>query len=205
VAAAWHLSNAEFHLMPWLVYDFKRDSLLEKIAEIKGTEHIDVSFMPKKPGIYFVHPHPDDKEVVQAQLMKVWEQQNTGVFIDEGYMVSSSPNSKSSLRLLLTQGRSLHIPMIMLSQRPVWLDRFVFSESDFYQVFALNHVGDRNKIMEYIPHDISNHLPAYHSYWHDVSGRETVVLKPVPTDNEIFEVIDRKLETLRAKKRRTFI
>lgn len=191
--------------MPWVVYDFKRDQLLAKIGAMKGTQHIDTTEIPSKPGIYFVHPHPDDVEAVNKQLAGIWEQQDTGVFVDEGYMVSQGSNSRSWLRALLTQGRSMHIPMIILSQRPVWMDRFVFSESDFYQVFALNHSGDRKKIMEYIPADLDERLPDYHSYYYDVARDETVVLRPVEPEETILSRFDERLEAMRAKSRRVFI
>lgn len=205
VAAVWHLSHTDFQWLPWIVYDFKRDALLSQIGELEGTEHIGLEEIPRYPGIYFVHPHPDDSEAVQAQMWKIWQQKNTGVYVDEGYMVCGPSNSNSAFRSLLTQGRSKHVPMIILSQRPVWLDRFVFSESDFYQLFALNHSGDRKRMMEYIPADLNKPLPTYHSYYHDVATAETVVMKPVPTSDDILRVFDSKLSAMRARKRRVLI
>jgi len=204
-AAVWHFSHADWDQKPWVVYDFKRDALLARIGEMEGTHHIGTDEIPERPGIYFVHPHPDDTELVQDQMRGIWERQDTGVLIDEGYMVSSAPNSPSWLRTLLTQGRSLHIPMIILSQRPVWLDRFVFSESDFYQIFQLNHKGDRQKIMEYVPADLSERLPAYHSYYYDVAENETVVMRPVPDEDTILETFRDRLEAMNARRRRVVI
>lgn len=205
VVAVWHLSQANFTRRPWIVYDFKRDSLLKEIGDIPGTEHIDTSYVPKKPGIYFVHPHPDDKDEVESQMWGIWQQERTGVYIDEGYMVCSPTSPNRAFRSLLTQGRSKHIPMIVLSQRPCWLDRFVFTESDFYQVFALNHKGDRKTMMEYIPADLTQPLKEYHSYYHDVSKGETYVMKPVPTSDAILEVFERRLDSMRNKERRVMV
>lgn len=210
VAAVWHLSNANFESMPWVVYDFKRDSLLRQISELgqqidAGAYEIGLEDLPTRPGIYFVHPHPDDIEPVRAQMMRIWEQENTGVFVDEGYMVCGPLNPNPAFRTLLTQGRSMHIPMIILSQRPVWLDRFAFSESDFYQIFALNHSGDRKKIQEYIPDNLNKPLPPYHSYYHDVGKSETVVMRPVPTDAQILAVFARKFEAMRPKREKSRI
>jgi hypothetical protein len=204
-AAGWHLSRANFDTMPWIVYDFKRDSLLAEIANLEGAEHIDLDEVPTKPGIYFVHPMPDDHEAVQAQMWRIWRNENTGVYIDEGYMVCGPPVINRPFRTLLTQGRSKHVPMIILSQRPCWLDRFVFTESDFYQVFALNHKGDRAKMMEYIPADLSHPLPQYSSYYHDVSAAETVVMKPVPDFDTILQTFDSRLQAMRKRKVRVLI
>lgn len=204
-AAVWHLSEANFTAMPWLVYDFKQDGLLSEIAALDGAEHIGLEEVPRKPGLYFVHPLPHEIEAVQAQLWKVWGQENTGIYCDEGYMMAPPPAVNPAFRSLLTQGRSKHIPMIILSQRPVWLDRFVFSESDFYQVFALNHSGDRKKMMEYIPADLNKRLPEFWSYYHDVSAAETVVCKPVPFGPEVMEVFDKRLATLKRKRVRRVV
>ncbi len=205
VIAVWHLSKANFDEVPWIVYDFKRDSLLGKVGALKGTEHIDTSVIPSKPGIYFVHPQPDDKDLVERQMWGVWAQENTGVYVDEGYMVCSPTNPNRAFRSLLTQGRSKHIPMIILSQRPVWLDRFVFTESDYYQVLALNHKGDRKIMMEYIPADLSQRLPRFHSYYHDVAEDQTFVVKPVPTSDAILEVFETRLAKMQKRFRRVMV
>lgn len=205
VAGVWHLSNGFFTEIPYVVYDFKRDVLLAKVAQLDGAEEIDTTFVPSKPGIYLVHPHPDDREAVEAQLLKIWERGNTGIFVDEGLMIGGSPNKRSNFRLILTQGRSLHIPVITLSQRPAWLDRFVFSESEFFQVFDLSTDDDQRRMMQNIRADISEPLPEYHSYWYDVKAKKTVVLKPVPTDGDVLSTIARRLDTLKDRSRRVFV
>jgi len=205
VAGVWHLSHADFLSKPWIIYDFKRDELLARIGELDGAYEIGLNELPSHPGLYFVHVHPDESEGVQEQMRLIWQKQNIGIFIDEGYMVSPSPNKRSWFRVLLTQGRSLHVPVIILTQRPAWLDKFVFTESEFYQVFRLNHSGDRKKIMEYVPADLSEPLPDYHSYYHDVGKHRTVVLKPVPTGDAIISTFEKRLEELTKKSRRVVI
>jgi len=209
VAGVWHLSQANYITKPWLIYDFKRDDLLAEIEALEGSYEITTDDIPDKPGLYFVHPHPDDTEAVQDQMRRVWERRNIGIYVDEGYMVSSGRNKRNWFRTLLTQGRSLHIPIITLAQRPSWIDRFVFTESQFYQVFRLNHVGDRNKIMEYVPADLSQPLAEFHSYYHDVGANKTYLVKPVPTGDAIISVFQTKLEKMLEKpelqKRRVFL
>ncbi len=209
VAAAHHLSKADFTVKPWIVYDFKHDGLLTAIAGLKGAEHIGLDTVPRRPGLYFVHPLPHEVEAVQAQMWRIWSQENTGVYCDEGYMAAPPPGVNPAFRALLTQGRSKHIPMIVLSQRPVWLDKFVFSEADFFQVFALSHIGDRKKVMEYVPADLTRRLPPYYSYYHAVNNPETgepetLVLKPVPEPDVILEHIETRLLSMR-KKHRTVV
>lgn len=191
-AAMWHFSKRDFDIKPWIVYDFKYDEL---INGIEGATHIKVDApIPRDPGIYIVHPHPGETDLVDQQMWAIWEHENVGVYIDEGYMLGQ--NSKG-FRALLTQGRSKHIPMIVLSQRPVWMDRFVFSESEFFQVFRLQHKKDLANVQQFIPYDLSRRLPEYHSYYYDVPANKMVILKSVPDRDAILDTFDMKLEKIR--------
>lgn len=189
-AAAWHLSMRSWDVRPWIVYDYKMDELLN---EIQGVRHIDTNEVPKHPGIYFVHPHPDDIESVIKQLWKIWEQENIGLYVDEGYMICSPQMPNPAFRSILTQGRSKHIPVITLSQRPVWLDRFVFSETDYYQVFALNDARDRRTVQNFVPVDLEVRLPDYYSWYYDVGKDKPVVLKPVLQKQQLLALFDMRM------------
>jgi hypothetical protein len=195
-AAVWHLAHRSWDVMPWIVFDFKLDELLNSIP---GAVHINTEDLPIDPGIYLVHPHPDDLGAVRAQMRRIWEARNIGVYVDEGYMVCSPTSPNPEFRALLTQGRSLNIPVITLSQRPVWLDRFVYSESDFYQVFTLNDRRDRQTIASYIPEgeaDLDERLPDFYSWYYDVGRDELVKLKPVPDQAGILAIFEERLEEM---------
>src|SRR5262249_25496998 len=158
-AALWHLSMRDIDRRPWIVYNWKRDMSIDSIPHKRD---IELDEIPVKPGVYVSHPHPNQAEEVEAQMWAIWERGETGVYIDEGYMLG---RNSASFRALLTQGRSLHVPMIVLSQRPVWLDLFVFSESDFIQVFHLQHKRDGKNVQEFVPIDPEKRLPQYYSYY----------------------------------------
>lgn len=194
-AALWHLSNRNFDVRPWVIYDFKMDDHIEKL----DAEEIDLEFVPKKPGLYVVHPHPSQQEEVNEHLWKIWAKERIGIFADEGYMIPN-PVKNNAFQACLTQGRSKQIPMIILSQRPVWLSRFVFSESDFFQIFQLNDLDDEKTVQRYIREKIStNSLPDYHSYYYDVSNRSLTGFSPVPDEATIIDSINSRL----APRRRT--
>lgn len=182
-AGIYALSVRSIQTIPWIVYDFKADEL---INEIPFAKHIELSDMPEKPGVYIVHPHPDQVSEIEAQMWKIWERENMGVFVDEGYMVCNPLQPNRAFRSILTQGRSKHVPVIILSQRPVWLDRFVFSEADFFQVFPLNDKRDRATIASYMPVNLDERLPDYHSYYYDVARDSVAIMKPVPVKVKIL-------------------
>jgi hypothetical protein len=191
-AALWHLSKASYDRKPWIVYDFKGDELINSIEGAEDRELSDK--LPERPGIYVYHPDPDDEDGVDAHMRQIWERENMGVFVDEGYMVGK--NNKG-FRRILTQGRSKRIPLITLSQRPVWMDRFVFSESGFFQVFRLQHNGDLRKVNEFIPYSLNQRLPEYHSYYYDVARNEIGIMAPAPDQDAILDTFDARLSKLK--------
>ncbi len=192
VAGLWHLSNADLLNRPWIIFDFKND---ENIAELAARE-LTLRETPKKPGLYVYRPIPElhDAEV-RAALWRIWKQENIGVFTDEGFMLGSERNKNPALNALLTQGRSKNIQMITLSQRPAWMSRFVFSESDFFQVFRLNDRRDYDNIQAMISLDIRRRLPPYHSHYYDVGRDQASILGPVPKRSEIIDKINAKLKS----------
>lgn len=188
-AGLWHLSRRNYDVKPWVIYDWKGD---EFIASLEGTFELDVSDKaPEHPGLYIVSPVPeDDDEAVEQQMTDIWRAENIGVFIDEGYMVQAK---NKGYRKLLTQGRSKHIPMIILSQRPVWMDKFTFTESEFKQVFRLQSDDDVKKMQEYIPFDLTRRLQRRWSYYYDAMEDRLDILRPVPDQDVIRSAFAAKL------------
>src|SRR5215469_12979317 len=71
--AAWVLSFAPFDRQPYIIVDYKHDELLN------GTDHIKeiaLGEIPKKKGLYIVHPRPDiDDDAMNDWLFKIWERE----------------------------------------------------------------------------------------------------------------------------------
>lgn len=199
-AALWHLSQRNFDEKPWVIYDFKHDELIEAI---EGANHLDVNAPPPdRPGLYIVNPVPGQEGEVDAQMMQIWDRENIGVYVDEGYMI---PKNSLGFRSLLTQGRSKHIPVIVLSQRPVWMDRFTFTEANYIQVFRLQHIDDTKTVEGFVPnptdsaktHPLRKRLPEYWSYYYDVGRNKLMEVKPVPDPDAILDTFDLRLRKLR--------
>lgn len=195
-AATWQLSERDLKSRPWIVFDYKGDKLL---GSIENAIEWDIrSKPPKRPGLYITRPLPHEVDEVETFLWEIWKRGKTGIYVDEGYMINKF--SKAFIAIL-TQGRSKEIPMIILSQRPVAVTRFVFSEADFFQIFWLNHHDDRKTVGAFTPIDMDKRLPEFHSYWYDVKNDEQAILGPVPSENEILDTFDRRL----AKEKPRFI
>jgi DNA helicase HerA-like ATPase len=193
--ASWVLSYANWPTRPWVIIDYKKDDILRELP----TEEIGVNDrrLPRHPGLYVVHPRGrHDDEAVEAMLGKIWAKGATGVYVDEGHMLPDS----GGLQDLLTQGRSKSIPVICLTQRPKWLNRFVFSESDYYALFHLNDKRDRITVGEFLPEQAKEPLPARYSWYYDVSHNALFKLRPVPGRQAILDTFDER-NPARVKKR----
>lgn len=192
--AACVLSNAPFDKMPYIAIDYKNDDLLAQIGRLKEIELSDP--IPEKPGLYVVRPLPSEADDVEKWLWKIWEKGHTGLYIDEAYLL---PN-KEAIKNILAQGRSLRIPVIAASQRPVDVPRSIFTEASHIAVFRLNDRRDKKTVAEFTPDGmLENRLPDYHSFWYSVKDhsagdpRPYHVLSPVPIAEKIVETINDRL------------
>lgn len=196
-AGVWGLSYRSFNTRPWIIFDYKGDEL---ISAIEYAQEIRIDKKPpNKSGVYVVRPLPNDDEAVQAFLWNVWKQRDIGLYFDEGYMVSGQGKKCPPLDAILTQGRSLSIPCITLTQRPVYLNRFVISEADVFQCFHLNNPNDRERVGEFVPAIMQREVPRYWSHWYNVADRYHAVLKPVPDDAAILERFYTRLKPARRR------
>lgn len=191
------LSYLNWNKKPWIIFDYKHDDL---IGDIPHSEVLGINEkMPKHAGIYIMRPTPRDDEIIEKRLWDIWSKENTGIYIDEGYMI---PEKEGGLQACLTQGRSKKIPMIILSQRPAFISRFCFTEADILTAFRLSDIKDRKRVFELIPekhkHEIKNDLPPYHSLYYDVKKDNFLKLSPAPDSDTILNVF----ESRKIKKRK---
>lgn len=188
------LSKRDLKKETWVYLDFKNDSE-DIVNQLSGVKHIDYHDMPKKPGLYAIHPFHSEKEEINNFLWKLWDRRNVGIYVDEMYPL----NDSDAIEAILTQGRSLYIPVIMNAQRPAFITRFMFSEAQYISVFHLNDVRDWKTISGYmpIPHEqwILDNMHQYHSLWFDVTKRQLTLFKPAPSKDEIFARLDAQLRT----------
>jgi len=163
------------------VLDFKGEKLF---AELGLTPWSIGDDLPKEPGVYWLRILPGQEQEVSQFFFKCYDTENILIFIDEAYML---PYQDRWVRACLTQGRSKNIEIIALTQRPVKIDVFFFSEATFMSVFRLNVKDDRKRVSEYMDGREIPRLPRFHSLWYDVALDEAVTLEPVPGDELLIE------------------
>lgn len=207
-AGGWVLSEKDLGNTRTFILDYKGDELF---AAMRNVREITVKEkLPTENGLYIIHavPFEVEQERMRAWLYRLWESGNAGLFADEGYMVPGEKNGP--FQAVLTQGRALRLPTIVLSQRPVGVNRFVFSEASHTIVFDLNDERDKDVIREFTPTGFMDWvppgigipdpyngeilLPKYHAKWYNKKDNSRFVLRPVPSADEIIAAIDAQLK-----------
>lgn len=195
------LSSRNYLEMPWVIIDYKGDQLISKLVEQNKIQVVDVhKDPPKKPGLYIMYPLPIiDDAAIETWLWKVWKQENLGLYIDEGYALPQ----RQAFDVILTQGRSKRIPVIVLYQRPVYMSRFATAQADFFAVFDQNDERDLKTTQAFIKPAFYNgqkitvytELPPYHCLWYDVGKGVTSILTPAPDEKQILATFRGRLKT----------
>lgn len=189
----WLLSQIDLNAKPWYVLDYKGEQLLNSIPRIR---EIDFKETPSQPGLYILRSRPDLETETEAWLWKIWESDDRGLFIDEGYMLPEI--RKGAFSALLTQGRAKRISVITLSQRPVRVDRTAISEASHIVAFDLNDHRDHKSLEEVVPKGLmALPVPKFHARWYSVKKNVTWILKPVPEADEIMNAINDQLPPLK--------
>lgn len=193
----WCLSRRSYDAMPWIILDAKHDSVIARIPRLTQIR-VDQK-PPVRRGLYVARPTVAefDDGVVSAFLYDIWRNEHTGIFIDEGYAFN---RFDKALKTVLTQGRSKHIPVISLSQKPSWVSPFLFSESEFKSVFYLDQPADIERTMAWLPARDPNTgariapdlLADHESYWCH-RRKQFARLGPCPPEAEIFETFDQRV------------
>lgn len=215
VRAVHLLSTRNFNAMPWVIIDYKGDGLIRRIVKECKIKVLKVTDKPPtKPGLYILYPQPlIDDEAMEAWLMNCWKQENIGLYIDEGYALPNMGKTQA-FTLILTQGRSKHVPVIILYQRPVYMNIFAVAQADFFAVFEQNIEADLKKTREFIePAEtptgekitVYSKLPKYHCLWYDVSNGHTSILRPAPNEADLMATFKQKLNATKPTKKGAFV
>jgi hypothetical protein len=188
VEGAWILSRQNFDKRPWVALDYKREEFWDIVGD-PPMRRLRLGEMPGPRGLYRMTVLPGDDDRVEDWLWKVWRRGNIGLFADEVTLLPS----REAFPAILRQGRSLHIPIISCTQRPVKVDRELFSESTIRIVINLDDARDFKVCQEFIPNLPPRQLPKYWSYWYDSRERQLKVLQPVPKPDSIARELRKKV------------
>ena len=188
----WLLSEMPIDQMPWVIVDYKREP---KMNVIPYAQFVDVGFIPKEAGVYIVRPLVSETQEMEDYLMEIWDHEVIGLYIDEGVMLAKS----RALETILIQGRSKQVPVIMLTQRPVDISRYSFSESQVRVLFPNDDRREQKTVSEFMPvfrerNSGDDLIPEFHSYYYEVKKRRLDKVSPVPSLAQIMRAFESKLK-----------
>lgn len=177
--------NGAWKDMPVTIFNPKNTRLVNSL----GAKEWSVQKPPPvEPGLYVVRPFPEeDTDAVTEYLLRVWEQENHGLYFDE---ILDLGTRNKGFRRLLSQGREKHIPMIYCTQRPAWIDQYAFSEADFFAVFDLSKDDDIKRAKKDVPGYDETKLDRYEPYWYDVIDKRGTILNPCPSEAQILKLYE---------------
>lgn len=196
VFAAHMLSCAPLNYMPYILIDYKNEELFNSIHHKR---YIDFKDQPTEPGFYILKAEPNkDDERVNEFLYRCLRKERRGLIYDEGFSI---PNN-GAMETIYMQGRSKHIPVMTLTQRPVWLTRYAFTEASYLCLFRLNDRRDQDTVKAWVPKNdpvwnMQIRLPNYHARWYDAKQDASWVLNPAPNPDLILEKFEDKLKPKR--------
>jgi hypothetical protein len=216
--AMWLFAEcADFDKKPWVFVDYKGEIILKQ-AEAEGmVEELPLDRMPKNAGVYVVRPDiiKHGVEPVVNFLKLVYQRENCGLFLDEATMIPElrgDGNSGGPYQALLSQGRSKNIPVWTLAQRPAFVNKMVYSESEFTCAFRLKSQEDFKKLVtEAVADDTDNfeavwtvngkikqaRLPDHYSRWFDDKQGRSWILKPSPGPTEILNILFDRVDRMK--------
>jgi hypothetical protein len=192
VFAAHMVSYAPLDRMPYILVDYKDEDLFNRVERAR---YLDFKDVPKEPGFYILKAEPSkDDDKVNEFLYRQLKAEKRGLIYDEGFSI---PN-KGAMETIYMQGRSKHVPVITLTQRPSWLTRYAFTENSYLCYFRLTDKEDQKTIKRWLPDDdpvwnFKKVLPKYWARWYDNQQNASFVLKPAPDAETILERFDDKL------------
>lgn len=178
---AWLLSHVRFDKRPWVVIDYKKEEFYERLPR-GAIRPLKLGRMPDRRGLYLMNIQPGMEEETNDWFWNIWKKGNVGIFADEASLLPKGDAFKAILR----QGRSKRIPVIALTQRPVDVQREIFSEANYYSLFRLNDRRDYKVVEGFVPIDSSKlKLAEHHSIWYDAGRNALFHMRPVPQPEEI--------------------
>jgi hypothetical protein len=202
--------SADFDKKPWIVLDFKGEDLIQTALSEGIFEPLKIDAkLPKKPGIYVVrHYARDGAAPVLEFLWSIYDQGRIGLFVDEATMVPEvrgEANSGGPFQSILSQGRSKQIPVYTLAQRPVNVNRMIYSESNYHSVFRLKNDDDWDTVLKNIPKHSKNYeqvwnpdleLDKYWSRWYDEERNISFKLRPCPPPENILDTLAKRIDSM---------
>ncbi len=178
VGSLWLLSRSPGL---WIILDRKYDNTFDGVGPVVG---LDTNYekLWEENRVLVVRPETSDPAELDKWIGVISERyQHIGLLVDELYYVHSNGRAGDGLVGWLTRGRSRGQSFIGCTQRPAWISRFCFSESDYIVSYTLNLSDDRKRMYEFTGRkDMLQKTKRHKWSWYDVSEDRLTRFGKVP-------------------------
>lgn len=182
--ACWLLNRSPGH---WLILNPKWTAAFNKMPDSKTIESLDLKKIGDslaKNRFTIVNPKStqSDPDTLDALVMWLHESYtDVGLCVDELYSIHRNGTAGPGLIGWLTRGRELRQSFLGLTQRPAWLSKFLFSESDYIGGMSLALENDRKRMFEITGQPaFLEKLPPRFWLWYDAENDSLRKFGPVP-------------------------
>jgi hypothetical protein len=185
---------------PIYVMDTKGDAaiqmFMDKQAETKNVQIINspaeiAKFAKQKAGPEYAHILPPASELAEPEILDGYLEAIYAagrpclVCIDEAYQVHNGHRAGPGLIGLLTRGRSKGMSLICCTQRPAWLSRFVFTESQRFFVYRLQDLRDYKTLREMgVPYPQNKSLAKFCFFCYNSGESDGTFYAPIPIEHD---------------------
>jgi len=171
----------------WLILNPKGTSAYKNLPDCNTVKGINLNKIEKSLEEYrFTNLIPSPGQSTAENMdafVEYMHQSYTGVglIVDELYSMHKNGQAGQGLIAWLTRGRELKQSFLGLTQRPAWVSKFVFSESDYVGGMSLVLSDDRKKMYEMTGQsEMLGVLPEHEWLWYDIRKNSLRYLAPVP-------------------------
>lgn len=176
----------------WVIINPKNTRAYDTLPDSNNVDGIDIPKIKKsieEHRFTIITPKANQLSPDTLDLLIQWlitEYTNIGISIDELYAVHKNGQAGEGLIGLLTRGRELKQSFLGLTQRPAWLSKFLFSESDYIGGMSLNLEDDRKRMFAFTGKKaFLEKLPEQDWLWYEVGTDNLRAFNPVPLDKRI--------------------
>lgn len=149
--ACWLLNRSPGH---WIILNPKWTGAFKNLPDSQVVESLDFKKIEDsitRNRFTVVNPKSiqSDPDTLDAFIMWLHESfTDIGLCVDELYAIHRNGVAGPGLVGWLTRGRELKQSFLGLTQRPAWLSKFLFSESDYIGGMSLALESDRKRMFE---------------------------------------------------------
>lgn len=173
----------------WIIINPKHTKAFNNLPDSVTLTKIDTKEISKQISEHrfvIINPPSSQAEPEMLDALVLWLHEtftDIGICVDELYTLHTNGKAGPGLIGWLTRGREMKQSFFGLTQRPAWISKFLFSESNFIVGMSLNLQDDRKRMHEFTGREqFKDKLEPRKWLWYDVDKDNLRQFGAVPID-----------------------